>query len=673
MTVRRNRRWTPLAAAAALVGSGLAVGLPVARASAAPADLTSWSLTTGLPAGASAITMNLTKVSLRGPDFAVKRQNADGTFTDVTSQIAPEQDYLGTVVGDPGAAVALTRMSDGKVQGEVVFDRGGTWWFTDNAVTGTRGTNTPTYAWPNRQPWGTDLIGSSNALLEMGYDISSDAYAGYGSLAKTLDMAQLSMNEQRLPWLQDAGMTEVIGTVVIRANASVDPYVGHADLGTVQNQWLHVTGWAASAGAFPDNQVQLIHWSPGGGGVTWLNNGSRDWNFGVVGANSGGWAVVGRHEAAHSWGVNDEHGGDPEGPTIQSGNAYARWDDTELLALGTDRSNALAHWWIKPLPTYTATQIPPYAGTVYLRAQAHGATSTFNPLSVDHSVNGSALQVAAVQSTSTLGARVTVAGNNITYWPLDGRTSAIDTFTYVIRDAHGRTATGVVMVKNIPPFQRHEAESGTITGGSVTTGGGAAGDYSGTGSVALTAGAGHSVSWKVNQPAERDVSLTFLTRNGTAGSATVKVDGATPVTVSTPVATAGFEGEGKIWTPVSMTVHLGRGSHTITYSTVDVAQNLDVMTMSWPDHAPTVSTTHYTVNVAAGRTFRLNLSYFAKDVDVPHDTLTYVVTSKPTWVNQAAYVIGGTVPRTRGARQVSVQVVDASGLLARMTVTINVM
>lgn len=655
--------------AGVLATAGL-VGLAQAPALATTSDLSSWSLTT-VPSG-SALTLNLTKVSLRGPDFDVKVQQADGTFTDVTSLIPAEQDYLGTVQGHPDAAVAATVLSDGTVEGEVVFDRGITWWFTGNAVTGTRGTTSVTYKWPDTQPMTTDVIGSTQYQDEVGYDLDSSLYTAFGNNpVKALDMVQYSLNMQRLPWIQDAGVTPVVGTVILRGSSAQDPYAsltasGGAYLGAVGKQWKAST-WTATPGGYPDTQVQVVS-NRFGGGVAWINDISKGGNFGAVGGGTTGWAVVARHEGAHNFGIHDEQGGDPEGPTIQSGNQFARWDSTELYALGNQRAHAAAQGWIKQLPTYTATPLPPYAATSYIQTQAHGARITFNPLAADHSANGSPLRLVSVQGTSTLGAKVARSGNDINYNPLMAPTSSIDTFTYVVADANGNTATGVVMVKNLEPFHQLEAETGTtISGGTAVIDGS---DHSGTGQVNLSSGAGHSITWTVNQPATRDVTLTFMTKNWNAGSATVSIDGAPATTLSVPAATWGAEGETPIWTPVTMTVHLTAGTHTIRYSTVDVAQYIDYLRLDWADNAPTW-TQSVNTTVKAGQAFSIPLSGASADSDLPNDSISYKFPSPYSWMKLSGSSIIGTAP-SAGTYTSLLRVVDASGLLTTVTFTLTV-
>lgn len=651
----------------------LAVGaLTLTAAAALPSSAvattvgsTTWQITSGMPSGGP-LTLDLTPVSLRGPDFDVKVQNADGSFTDVTASLPAEHDYLGTVPGHPDMAVAATQLSDGTMQGEIVLDRGVTWWFSGNAVTGTRGESNPAYKWPNRNGITSDIIGPGQVRTEIGWDIDSSLFtqaapSGFGSdPVRAIDIAQLSMNEMRLPYIQDVGITPVLGTVILRGSSAHDPYASltastGAYLGAVNHEWNSVDEWAATPGLAPNNQAQVISNRIGGGNAYIGGNSS------AVGGSASGWAVVARHEAAHNWGVYDENGGDPEGGTIQSGNRYARWDSTEVNAIGATRQGLVNS--SRALGTYTTTDLPPYAATDYIQAVAQGPVINFNPLANDHSANGSALTLLSVQPTSALGNPVRLNGNTISYVPNIAATTSIDTFTYVVADANGMTSTGLVMVKNLAPFKKYEAESGTLSSGATIYPGNW--DHSGASAVKLPAG-GQSVSWTVTQPVERDVTLSFWTKNWSAGTANVTVDGGTPTALSVPAASAGLEGEGQLWGSTSVTVHLTAGTHTISYASTNVDQYVDYMTTSWPDAAP-VWNTQPSFTLSAGQAFSVSVAADATDADLPNDTLKFFLDTPPTWLHLSGSTLSGTAPTTPGTYTATIVANDASGVRARTT------
>jgi hypothetical protein len=658
------------AVALALIGVGTLVALPApAQAATLTGPSGQWQLTTNIPGGAPPITLDLTKVALRGPDFMALLQKDDGTYADVTSTLPAEQDYLGTVEGHPDAAVAATVMSDGTVRGEVVFDRGFTWWFTGNTVTGTRGSASVTYAWPIRHAMGTDLIGSTVEAYEFGDDIDSSMYAALGNdPTKAIDMAELSMNNMRLPYMQSLGLMPQLGTVVLRGSATKDPYAGlsasaSAYLGAVR------TEWNINHSPHPEAQVQVVS-NRFGGGVAWIGSVFGSNGYGAIGASptaQDGWAVVARHEASHNWGPYDENGGDPEGPTIQSGNGFARYDSTEVYAVALNRANNLKNGHLVA-GSFTATNIPPYAATDYLQAVAHGAGVSFNPLTNDHSPNGSALHLVSVASTSALGASVTSSNGVVTYHPLASATSSVDTFTYVLADAHGLTATGVVMVKNVMPFSTYPMEAATATGADIYNKGvetGAQADW-------LYTGAGKNITWTINQPVERDVTLTFQTRAWNGDQAAVSIDGGAPVTFTVPKAVEDFESEGQVDTPATVTVHLTAGTHTLVYTALNTGHFVDGLQTSWSDSAPTVPSTAPSYSAVAGRAFTVDATAGVGDADLPHDTLTYALQSGPAWlqVSPAGSLTG--TPPAAGTYPATIAVTDASGVVTTRTVSLTV-
>jgi hypothetical protein len=261
---------------------------------------------------------------------------------------------------------------------------------------------------------------------------------------------------------------------------------------------------------------------------------------------------------------------------------------------------------------------------------------------------------------------VTSSGDQVTYQPPASPSSSIDTFSYVVGDANGHTATGVVMVKDTAPFQRLEAESAVVTGGSIVTDGS---DHSGTGYAKLT-GTGSAVSWTVDQPSARDVTVTLMTRNSAAGHGSVTVDGGAPVALSVPAATAGPEGEGTIWTPVTTTVHLSAGRHTLAYSSTDVAQQVDDVRLEWPDAAPAFGGP-VSATARSGRAFAVPVAGSVTDPDLPADAESISLVSPYSWWRVSGATLTGTAPGA-GTYSGTLVVTDASGLTSSTPVTLVV-
>jgi hypothetical protein len=571
----RHSRAVGVARIAATVLVAAAASMAIAPSAAHAAGNTlSW--TVNDPDTGAAVSIVLTQVPLRGPDFRVRLQAANGSFSDLTSQLAAESSYLGTVPGHPDADAAATVWADGTVHGEVIFDRGATWYFTDHAVTSTRGRDAPSaYVWPVRRSMDSDLIGNNSLSTEVGYDVDSAAYTEFGKSASlVLDTVQNTLNNERLIYMQDAGVTQILGDVVIRGDAASDPY---AALPADTSDYLSAlrAQWTTALAPYPEDQVQVV--SPRvDSGLAYITSYEKQWSFGAYGADPDDWSIFARHENAHNWGVLDENGGDPEGSTIQSGNQYARWDSTELYAIANARTTQRQRLTNNGI--YTATPLPPYAGMDLLTAVAGPGTSTILPLVNDHSANGLALHVTHVDAISALGAHVSLGANNsLIYGDLSQPTTAIDHFFYTVSDAAGFTATGVVLVKNETPSTLLEAEGAQLSNASVVSDGS---DHSGPGYVTFPSTAGASVQWTVNSPVAEDVTLEFQTENSAVGTAQVLVNNASAGSLTISAAQAGPEGEGTLWGPMKLTAHLLAGPNTITFVPTGVDQ-LDFLRVDW--------------------------------------------------------------------------------------------
>lgn len=564
---RSKTRVSPIAGLA-LIAALLSLVVVAAPSAAVAAGASSsglaWAVTDAKTG--TTFTAQFTLVPLRGPDFRVRVQGAGGVLTDVTAQVPEDASYLGTVDGHPDAAAAATVWADGTVHGEIIFDRGATWFFTEHAVSKRRGMDPPaSYPWPLRRSMDTDLIGSDTLTTEVAYDVDSAQYALGGNVAPVLDTVRNTLNNERLIYLQDVGISQTLGDVVIRADAASDPYAPlaattNAYLGAVRNEWT------TTLSPYPDDQVQVV--SPRiSGGLAYESSYQKAWNFGAYGGGPDDWSAVSRHENGHNWGPLDENGGDPEGPTVMSGNAYARFDSTELYAIANSRSTRKPA--LTNTGTYQTTHIPPYAGMDLLQVVAGSTAAPLSPLVNDHSANGSALHLVSADVTSALGATIAVdTGDRIDYLPLAASTDAIDHFSYTVADANGYTATGLVLVKNTAPFTVVEAESAQPTGAAIVTDGS---DHSGTGYVAFAAGKAQSLEWTIPSDTEHDVTLEFQTKNTAAGSADISVDNIAAGTLAVNPAVPGPENEGTIWGPSGITAHLKAGTNTIrlTSSSLD--------------------------------------------------------------------------------------------------------
>ncbi|WP_182378965.1 ricin-type beta-trefoil lectin domain protein [Nocardioides sp. WS12] len=398
--------------------------------------------------------VRLSRVSTRAPGFEVLVQQASGALV---AQAAPaERSYLGTVDGVPGASAAAVLRSDGKVEGLIVFDRGGTWQFVDSTVVGTRGLSQPTtYAWPSATDTSRNVtvvpgqVGAKTYRWGVGYDLAnrwfSDAATINGSVDRALDAVELNTVILQAAYETDARLRPATGRVIIRASATAEPYAGYASpLGDVREEWR-----TAQADSGVD-AVALWHGAGAGGGVAYLSTIAGDYGVSSNGGTGTPWVVT-RHELGHVWGASDNHTNGPEGATINSGNQFHRFDGTELSAILRLRNDRLARA-VSPFEAVPAQTVPlpPYAALDLVIHQTSGTAYRFRPTDNDHDANGNALALSGVAARSHLGGRLSRLGNVVTYLPPRVSSRTTDFVRYIVRDSTGRTATGVVLFRVDP-------------------------------------------------------------------------------------------------------------------------------------------------------------------------------------------------------------------------------
>lgn len=398
--------------------------------------------------------VRLTRVSTRAPGFEVLVQQPSGALV---AEAAPaERSYLGTVDGVPGASAAAVLRSDGKVEGLVIFDRGGTWHFVDSTVVGTRGLSQPTtYAWPSATDTSGNVsvvpgqVGAKTYRWSVGYDLAnrwfSDAATINGSVARALDAVELNTVVLQAAYETDARLRPATGRVIIRAAAAVEPYAGYeSPLGDVREEWS-----TAQADSGVD-AVALWHGGSGGGGVAYVWTIASANGVSANGGTGTPWVVT-RHELGHVWGAHDNHTNGPEGATINSGNQFHRFDGTELSAILRLRNDRLARA-VSPFEVVPAQTVPlpPYAALDLVVHQTSGTAYRFRPTANDHDANGNALALSGVASRSHLGGRLSRSGDVVTYLPPRVSSRTTDFVRYIVRDSTGRTATGVVLFRVDP-------------------------------------------------------------------------------------------------------------------------------------------------------------------------------------------------------------------------------
>ncbi len=378
------------------------------------------------------VTVNFTKFSCRGPNFAVLEQGAGGGFA--TRTPGPVRTYLGTIAGRPGAIAAGIRRTDGSVFARVTFEDGVEW-----IDEGTGVINFPFDPFLPRFPGAIVRSGGAGSTLfgaEVGIDLPGDQVtASGGTTATALEMAEFSMIAMNTVYLRDAAILLQIERVIVRADTTSDPYTGMPATGPLLNEVIRQWDTVLPTG---NHDIALVATPRVGGGLA---------NVGVVGdpgyssngaRPNGDFSGVTRHEIAHNWSVDHFDGGTPEGPTINSGNDLAKMSGPELELVLEHRTNRLA--FLVNLGT-PSIPLPPRAADDSLVIESGTSNATFSVLANDNDANGQALSIVSFDQQTQRGLTVTRNGNQLVVG--NPVAPGYDFFRYQIQDAGGQTSSAV--------------------------------------------------------------------------------------------------------------------------------------------------------------------------------------------------------------------------------------
>jgi hypothetical protein len=413
--------------------------------------------------GRSTWTLRMQRVDLRGPNFRVLVQGADGYLT--AQEVAPERAYIGTVDGHPSATASAVVRSDGTISAQVVRDRGVDLRFRDTSLVYEgdqdpydRGIKWPASTETSRNETITPGRARGTYAFEVGFDLDDSYFVGRldSSVAEAVDEVELAMVDMAATYERDAMLRPVLGTVVLRAAHGASPY---AEAST-RTGFFEAHGGVLDAARTewstrfpePDRDAVIVLQSFVGGGLASLEGLSTQNAFASAGVPSGmdqDYNVV-RHELGHLWGAGDYHTDGPEDETIMSGNHFARFDGTEVKAFWDLRDERALSGAVTEQPAPSAP-LPPYAALDLLDAQRSAVPVRLRPLANDHDANGSALSLHSVDARSHLGGKVTMSRGVVTYTPPSVTEPLTDDwFRYVVRDASGQRATGVVIARVSP-------------------------------------------------------------------------------------------------------------------------------------------------------------------------------------------------------------------------------
>lgn len=445
---RTARKRLAAALSILVVTTGL---VAIGSLAAAPAQAaTSTTLVKTVTYNGKTLTLRMKPVKVRSSDYRVDVQQADGTLKPYTP--AASKAYIGSVDGNSAAIASGIVNSAGDFVGTVVFDRGSTIYIKNGAVTGNRGLTQPTtYKWPSAGDASRNAsttpgqAGKTSYQWDIAYDVGYEIFSAApigGSVAKAVEQMDFNAVSMLGAYATNIEVRPMIGRIILRAEAAKDPYAGKdlsGSLGTIQSEWN-------AKYKYPSLDSAMVL-NGGGGGLAYVGVIGNP-GYGASGATDRGSWVVQRHEFGHNWGASDNHTNGPEGSTINSGNAYDRWDGTEVRSMLNHRNSRLAK--LTNLGAFPIA-LPPYASLDLVDNQMSKVKFTFNPIANDHDVNGSSLTLLSVKPTSSLGGTLTKSGNSVTYTPPSVSTKqTVDWAQYVVKDSTGKTATGVMLFRVDP-------------------------------------------------------------------------------------------------------------------------------------------------------------------------------------------------------------------------------
>lgn len=421
--------------------------------------------------GTTTLTANFTRFSNRGPNFRVVLQQNDGSLQTYN---APEHNtYLGTLPDRPGAQASAVRLPDDSVHYRVTFEDG-TEWIYDGSTSSVQcqrddffqcapltATSFPGFV------IGAGGAGSVLFGVEVGVDLPFHRYSENhnSDAANALSMIEYSIMSTNSLYMREAGIQHQLGLVVIRASQTADPYAplrGQATaacqasvlpqqcdmLNEVPNQWDNLLGSTT-------HDMALVVNETGGAGLAAVGTVANPKGYSSNDASAlGDFSPVFRHEGGHNWSLNHFDGGAPEGSTINSGNSLGRMSGPEQKLVVGFRDQQ-----IQSFDNLGAASIaiPPQAATDSIYA-SNTTVSIIDVLANDHDANGDALTLVSVTSASelTLGGTLVIASGQgaggrdavkYTGPNVSSIGSAIDRFTYRIRDASGLESVGYVFVR----------------------------------------------------------------------------------------------------------------------------------------------------------------------------------------------------------------------------------
>lgn len=320
--------------------------------------------------GEETLTMRLTRLDLRGPNFDFRSQDAQGSIR--TLNPVPERSYLGSVDDRPGAVSCGIQLDDGTFKGAILFERGMTWYTQGENVSRTQATDYEDfidYQFPTGATISSSLGGVQMHGFDLGVDVSNGYYTQTGAQTTVaLERVEFTVNLIRAIYMRDALIRPYLGRVILRTAVSRDPYNGSSG-------WFNMMSRARTE--WNSNQADAIRQLVtvvGGGG---FRNG-WSWN-GVVGTGNGYSSVQSgpagdfddalRRQLGFNWSSTGNAGGNPEGLGIMGTGGPARMSGSEAFLILNHRNQRASAGVIRREARFNDVELPPYASMDTLRFQ----------------------------------------------------------------------------------------------------------------------------------------------------------------------------------------------------------------------------------------------------------------------------------------------------------------
>ena len=393
------------------------------------------------------ITLRMVKDSVRGPNFEVLVQNAQGGYD--PWQPGEVRTYIGTVDERPDAYAAGILLIGGKFKAKINFDRGVSWWTSGSTVFNTHGTQSTTYNIPSKATVTPGKAGTNTYSFGVGLDSDYQYYKRRGTVAGCFQMMEFSAINVRAQYLQNVMLKPELGRVIIRPHQSQCPYEGVDGnlLSEFRTHWNTRHPYSAAPRDVAALATPVI-----GGGVAWVGVIGGSFAYSSNGMRSdGSFDSVWRHELGHNWGVSDHHADRPEGPTMMCGNKYARFNGPAVDAIFDHRDSRIDRF--TSLGAYSKVNLPPYAAMEFVDGLQVGQKVTIDVTANDFDVNAQALSLHSFESFSDQGGTITLSpstGPNgrdeLIYTAPIKIDNAKDYFHYTIADSGGARSTGVVIL-----------------------------------------------------------------------------------------------------------------------------------------------------------------------------------------------------------------------------------